>query len=103
MSKDHAIDRIDWKVLKGKEARGVNENVDFGEIHEMGNTYIVTKKGLATKDTYYLPKALAQKYDGRTVWFNITQDQKGRFRREYPPSDEEYSKYNTSMDSLADK
>lgn len=74
---------------------------DSGKIREKGSSYIMTKKGLATKDTYYLPKALAQKYDGKTGWFNITDDDKGRFKKEYPPSNEEYSKY-AKTDSLAD-
>ena len=90
-----ALDFVEWKELNGKEARGVDKKVDLGEIHGIGRTYVVTKKGLVNKDKFYIPKALAEKYDGKTVWFNVTESLKQQFLRENPPSDEDMAKYKT--------
>jgi hypothetical protein len=91
----NALDFVDWNELKGKEARGVDKKVDLGEIQGIGRTYVVTKKGLIDKDKFYIPKALAQKYDGKTVWFNVTEALKEEFIHENPPTDEEIAKYRT--------
>jgi hypothetical protein len=95
MSSKNAIDFVDWDELEGKEARGVDKKVDLGEIQGVGRTYVVTKKGLVGKDKFYIPKALAQKYDGKVVWFNVTEGLKEEFKRESPPTDEEIAKYRT--------
>ncbi len=38
-----------------KEARGLGDDADFGEIQEIGVEYIVTQKGIMDKDKYYIP------------------------------------------------
>jgi hypothetical protein len=65
---------IDWDYVIKKEARGIND-ADFGEVQlTMGDTAI-TEKGIADKDRFYLPKNLVNKFDGHTLWFNITEDE----------------------------
>lgn len=91
-----ALDFVDWNELKGKEARGVDKKVDLGEIQGIGRTYVVTKKGLANKDKFYIPKALAQRYDGKTVWFNVSEGLKEEFIHDNPPTDVEIAKYRTA-------
>ncbi len=88
-----ATNFIDWDELKGKEARGVNEDVDLGEVQEIGRNYVVTKKGYADKETFYIPKYLAQRYDGHTLWFNVSEAQKIDFKRTAAPTYEEYERY----------
>jgi hypothetical protein len=92
MAKD-PIDFVDWNELKGKEARGVDKGVDLGEIQGIGRNYVITKKGLASKETFYIPKYLAEKYDGKKVYFRVTESQKNEFARSGPPTYEEYSRY----------
>ena len=92
-----AIDFVDWNELKGKEARGVEKKVDLGEIQGIGRNYVITKKGIASKETFYIPKYLAQGYDGKKLYFNITEGQKDGFKRDSPPTYEEYnSRYMTA-------
>ena len=43
----------------------------MGEVQEIGNTFVITKRGLVSKDEFYLPKYLVEAYDGRVVLFNI--------------------------------
>ena len=56
---------IDWFELglSRKEARGLN-NYDLGEVQEVGQTYVVTQKGTIKKEKFYIPKYLAEGYDG---------------------------------------
>jgi hypothetical protein len=68
------IYNIDWDEVVKKEARRIND-ADFGEVQlKMGDT-VITEKGIADKDRFYLPKNLVDKFDGHTLWFNITEDE----------------------------
>ena len=44
-----------------KEARGLGEDADFGEVQEVGVEYIVTQKCILDKDKYYIPKNLVDR------------------------------------------
>ena len=46
----------------------------MGEVQEIGNTFVITKRGLVSKDEFYLPKYLVEGYDGHVVRFNITKE-----------------------------
>ncbi|MFL6345019.1 MAG: hypothetical protein ACJ71A_06195 [Nitrososphaeraceae archaeon] len=53
----------------------VGMNADFGEVQlTMGDT-VITEKGITDKKRFYLPKSLADKFDGHTLWFRITEDE----------------------------
>ena len=47
--------------IKKKEARGLGEDTNFGEIQEVGVKYMVTQKGILDKDKYYIPKNLVDR------------------------------------------
>jgi uncharacterized protein (TIGR02271 family) len=83
---------IEWNDTIKKEARGPNDE-DYGEIQDIGNTYVHTKKGLVNKHDYYLPKYLAEGFDETKVYFRITQDDADTLfanENDLPPADEEY-------------
>lgn len=86
---------IDWNELKGKEARGVSKDVDLGEVNDLGKNYIVTQRGHVNMDKFFIPKYLAQRYDGHTLWFNVNEGELQRFKRAAPPTYEEYVVYRT--------
>jgi hypothetical protein len=69
---------IEWDDVIKKEARGANDDSDFGEVQEVGQHYILIQKGLVNKEKFYVPKYLVQGYDGDTLWFNASEkDLKG--------------------------
>lgn len=84
---------IEWIEVVKKEARGI-EGADLGEIQEIGDTFVKTKKGLLNKEEFYLPKYLVESYDGHVVQFNISKDELDRFTLEDATSDyrEQYNK-----------
>ena len=88
---------IDWFELglSRKEARGLN-NYDLGEVQEVGQTYVVTQKGTIKKEKFYIPKYLAEVYDGEVLRFKVSEeDAINNFARDSPPSADEYYKYKT--------
>ena len=88
---------IDWFELglSRKEARGL-DNYDLGEVQEVAQTYVVTQKGTIKKEKFYIPKYLAEGYDGDVLRFRLTEaEAKNKFARDTPPSAQEYSRYKT--------
>ena len=65
---------VDWDQVVKKEARGIND-ADFGEVQLTIGDTVVTEKGIADKNRFYLPKNLVDRFDGHTPWFNITEDE----------------------------
>ena len=47
------------------------------------------------QDKFFIPKYLAQCYDGDTLWFNVSEGELQRFQRDAPPTYEEYVVYRT--------
>ena len=40
----------------------------------IGDT-VVTERGIADKNRFYLSKNIVDRFDGHTIWFNITEDE----------------------------
>jgi hypothetical protein len=72
---------INWDEVLKKEARGIGD-YDLGEVDEVQFDTIVTKKGIVDKDKFYLPKNLAERYDGHNIWFKISKEDAQQFRRD---------------------
>jgi uncharacterized protein (TIGR02271 family) len=85
---------IDWDDVIKKEARGSGD-VDLGEVQEVGQNYVMTQKGIVSKEKFYIPKYMVEGYDGDTLWFNVTEEQFSEFMRDSPPQYDEYAKFRT--------
>jgi hypothetical protein len=95
MSREQARN-INWNEVIKKEARGKNDE-DLGEVQEIGDTYVLTQKGLVSKEKFYIPKYLVEGYDGDKLYFRVTEDEaRNSFVRDSAPASEEYSKYKNS-------
>jgi hypothetical protein len=55
-SNEGSAKNIDWDDVIKKEARGIND-VDFGEVQLIMRDTVITEKGIADKDRFYLPKS----------------------------------------------
>jgi len=66
-------------VIK-KEARGIEDQSDLGEVQEVGTEYILTKKGTIDGDKFYIPKNLVERFDGHTVWFKLTEEESHQYK-----------------------
>jgi hypothetical protein len=69
-----------WNEILKKEANGIDDNCDLGEIQKIEADYIVTVKGIINKLKFRIPKHLIAGFDGRTLYFGITKAQAKRYR-----------------------
>ena len=67
-------EKIDWNNVIKKEARGLDD-YDLGEVQEVNNQFVITKKGVVDKDRFYIPRDKASKFDGDKLWFEVTKDE----------------------------
>jgi uncharacterized protein (TIGR02271 family) len=88
-----AVESVTWSDVAKKGARGVMDDSDFGEVHEVGQHYVLTQKGVGSKEKFFIPKYLVRGFDGSTLWFNASQDQLQTWKRDSPPDYNEYSRY----------
>ena len=72
--KGEALIKIKWNDVIKKEARGIN-NADLGEVHTVESDNVVTEIGITEHDRFYLPKSLVERFDGKTLWFKITEEE----------------------------
>jgi hypothetical protein len=78
----HTTDYNPEEIIK-KEARGLGDDTDFGEVQEVLGEYIITKKGNVAKDIFHIPKNLVERFDGDTLYFKITKDEAKQYKRDY--------------------
>jgi hypothetical protein len=72
---------IDWDKIIKKEARGL-DNYDLGEVQELNEEFVVTKRGVVDKDKFYLPRSKVAKFDGDKVWFTVTKDESKAYKHD---------------------
>jgi hypothetical protein len=72
---------IDWDKVIKKEARGLDE-YDLGEVQEVSQDTVITKKGVVDKDRYYLPRSKAIRFDGDKLYFDLSKEETKRYRRD---------------------
>ena len=72
---------IDWNNVIKKEARGLDD-YDLGEVQEINDEIVITKKGVVDKDKFYLPRNKAVKFDGDKLWFGVGKDEAKAFKRD---------------------
>jgi uncharacterized protein (TIGR02271 family) len=76
----------DWQSAVKKEARG-NNDYDLGEVQESGVCYVHTQRGRGSRTQFYIPKNLAKKYDGKTMYFDVSETDAVKFVAKEAPSD----------------
>ena len=82
MSNNSITNDYNSEEIVKKEARGLGDDTDFGEVQEILGEHVITQKGTAAKDRYYIPKNLIERFDGGTVYFKITKDEAKEYKRD---------------------
>jgi hypothetical protein len=88
-----------WNVLEGKKVK-TGDGKELGEITEFSENYIRVEKGALRKENYWIPKYVADAYDGHTLWLLISEEEVlERFKYggdeeelKKPPSSEQYTR-----------
>jgi hypothetical protein len=82
--------KILWELLKGKKVK-TNDGQDVGEIKDVTQNYIRLEKGLINKDKWWIPKYVADAYDGKVLWLLISSDDLAKgYSYTTEPSGEQY-------------
>jgi len=84
---------ISWSMLKGKNVKS-NDGKDVGEIKEVSENFLRLEKGTVKKDKFWIPKYVADAYDGKTLWLLINEEEifgKYHHGSESPPAGEQYT------------
>ena len=71
---------INWSEVLEKKVLGIG-NYDLGVVNGIETDHIVTRKGTVLKNKFYLPKYLAERYDGNKLWFRITKDDAQQYKK----------------------
>lgn len=89
-----------WGELKGKNVSS-NDGEDLGEISKISQNYIRVEKGHIKKDKFWIPKYLADAFDGKTLWLLVSAEEiRARFQYGEEPSVDEFEKdYNSFKSS----
>jgi hypothetical protein len=81
-----------WNMLKGKEVK-TNDGEDVGDIKEISQNFIRIEKGTIKKDKYWIPKYLADAYDGKRLWLLVSEEHLlQRYLYGEEPAAEQYTK-----------
>lgn len=86
---------IDFNDMVGKEAVGI-DGLDLGKVVEVGNTFIVTQRGLIDKKKYYLPISSVESFDGDLVNFKISDNDLTSYEQSEKNNFEGYSTFKSS-------
>jgi len=95
--KNEAINpmNIDYNDMVGKEAIGI-DGLDLGKVIEIGNTFIVTQRGLIDKKNYHLPISSVESFDGEMVNFKISDNDLTSYEQSEKNNFEGYSTFKSS-------
>jgi hypothetical protein len=81
--------KIPWEEIIHKHVR-TTDNIDIGDVDKVGNEFIVVREGFANVHLYYIPKKYIIKYDGSSLWLNLSSTlASSKFERKNEPSEEE--------------
>src|SRR5215207_11101603 len=81
--------KIPWEEIIHKHVR-TTDNIDIGDIDKVGDEFVVVREGVANVHLYYIPKKYIIKYDGSSLWVNLSSTlASSKFERKNEPSEEE--------------
>ena len=72
---------IDWQNVIKKEARGLDD-YDLGEVQEVNEDIIITKKGVVDKDKFYLPRSKALRFEDHKLWFEVSKEEAKAYKHD---------------------
>lgn len=72
---------IDLENVINKEARGIND-YDLGEVQEINEQHVITKKGVVDKDKFYLPRNKVNRFDGNKLWLELAKDEAKTYKHD---------------------
>ena len=83
---------ISWATIKGKKVKS-NDGKDVGEIKEVSQNFLRLEKGTVKKDKFWIPKYVADAYDGKVLWLLISEEEiLGKYHHGAEPPGDQYAR-----------
>ncbi|HEY9398557.1 MAG TPA: hypothetical protein VIP29_01535 [Nitrososphaeraceae archaeon] len=85
-----------WSELKDKKVKS-NDDKKLGRIKRISDNHFKIEKGLVSKKAFWIPKNIADAYDGEYIWLSSNEEQihdKFFYGEEPPESDQTGSPIN---------
>jgi hypothetical protein len=88
-----------WDEMKEKKVKSV-DGEKLGKIEKISQNHIMIEEGLLKKKRFWIPKFVADVYDGKFVWLDIKQEElKQQYYYDEEPASSQYdldmTEYNT--------
>jgi hypothetical protein len=88
-----------WDEIKDKKVKSV-DGEKLGRIEKISQNHLMIEEGFLKKKRFWLPKFLADVYDGNHLWLDINKEEiKKRYYYDEEPASSEYdlnmSEFNT--------
>ena len=88
-----------WGEMKDKKVKSVDGEA-LGKIEKISQNHIMVEEGFIKKKKFWLPKFLADVYDGKFLWLDIKKEEiKQRYYYDREPEESQYdldrSEFNT--------
>jgi hypothetical protein len=81
-----------WTMLKGKKVKS-NDGKDVGEIKEVSQNFLRLEKGTVKKDKFWIPKYVADAFDGKVLWLLISEEEiLGKYHHGAEPPGDQYAR-----------
>ena len=101
-----------WSMLEGKEVM-TNDGKKLGEIKEFSQNYVRVEKGTIKKERIWIPKDVADAFDGKKLWLLISEqeaqekyqhgEKEGEFKDGLSSSDKDAQDVEASRGSQVEK
>jgi hypothetical protein len=88
-----------WDEMKDKKVKSV-DGENLGKIEKISQNHIMVEEGLIKKKRFWIPKFLADVYDGKYLWLDIKKEEiKQQYYYDEEPATSQYdlemSEFNT--------
>lgn len=88
-----------WDEMKDKKVKSI-DGEKMGKIEKISQNHIMIEEGLIKKKKFWIPKFLADVYDGKFLWLDIKKEEiKQRYYYDREPEASQYdldrSEFNT--------
>ena len=81
-----------WGQIKGKKVK-TNDGKDLGDIDKISHNYIRLEKGTIKKEKFWIPKYLADAFDGKVLWLHTGEEEtRAKFQHGEEPPVEQYER-----------
>ena len=88
-----------WVEIEGINVKSV-DGENLGKIEKISQNHVMIEEGLVKKKRFWIPKFVADYYDGKSIWLDIKKEElKQRYYYDQEPESSQYdldmNKYNT--------